>query len=78
MVDQSFYQSLSLLSIFFNVKSGPSPILGESHVQSELLGFAVAHRCLLLRCLQHLGSLELGCVGGDALLWMVRCHCCHG
>ncbi|CAL1157937.1 unnamed protein product [Cladocopium goreaui] len=27
--------------------------------------------CLLLRCLQHLGSLELGCVGGDALLWMV-------
>lgn len=26
--------------------------------------------CLQLRCLQHLGSLELGCVGGDALLWM--------
>lgn len=27
--------------------------------------------CLILRCLQHLGSLEFGCVGGDALLWMV-------
>lgn len=27
--------------------------------------------CLILQCLQHLGSLEFGCVGGDALLWMV-------
>lgn len=27
--------------------------------------------CLLLQCLQHLTSLELSCVGGDAFLWMV-------
>lgn len=29
-------------------------------------------RCLLLQCLQYLGTLELSAVGGDALLWMVR------
>eukprot|EP00913_Durusdinium_trenchii_P034117 g31932.t1 len=28
--------------------------------------------CLLLQCLQYLGTLELSAVGGDALLWMVR------
>lgn len=27
--------------------------------------------CLLLQCLQYLGTLELSAVGGDALLWMV-------